>query len=60
MKSLFDRTIGPYNLMFVDCFMQMLTATAPQMVHPFSPILTYSVQHFGRYLTNKWFNVVFN
>ena len=49
---------SPYNLMFEDYFMQMLSATALQMVHPFSTILAYSFQHFGRYLTNKCFNVV--
>ena len=36
--------------MFEDYFMQMLTAIAPQMVHPLSPILAHSFQHFGRYL----------
>ena len=45
--------------MFEDYFMQMLTAIAPQMVHPLSPILPYSFQHFGQYLTNKCFNAVF-
>ena len=37
----------------------MLTLTVPQMVHPLSSILAYSFQHFGRYLTNKCFNVIF-
>lgn len=36
----------------------MLTLTAPQMVHPLSPILAYIFEHFCRYLTNKCFNVV--
>ena len=44
--------------MFEDYFMQMLTVTVYQMFHPLSPILAYSFQHFG-YLTNKYFNVVF-
>ena len=48
----------PYNLI-EDYFMQMLNAIALQMVHPLSPILAYSsFQHFGRYLTNKCFNVI--
>ena len=37
----------------------MLTTTASQMVHLLRPILAYSLQHFGRYLTDKCFNVVF-
>ena len=45
--------------MFEDYFMQMLSATAPQMVHSLILILAYSFQHFDRYLTNKCFNVVF-
>ena len=45
--------------MFEDYFMQLLTATALQMVHPHSAILAYSFQHFGRHLTNKGFNFVF-
>ena len=45
--------------MFEDYFMQMLTATALQMAHPFSTISAYSFQYFLRYLTNKCFNVVF-
>ena len=44
--------------MFEDYFMQMLTVTAPQMVHPHTPILAYSFQYCGQYLTNKCFNVV--
>ena len=39
--------------MFVDYFMQMLAATAAQMVHPLIPILVYFFQRFGLYLTNK-------
>ena len=57
MKSLFESIIidyKPYNLMFEDYFMQM-----PQMLHPLCPILAYSLQHIVRYLTNKFFNVVF-
>ena len=45
--------------MFEDYFMHTLAATKPQMDHPLSPILAYYFQHFGRYLTNKCFNVVF-
>ena len=45
--------------MFEDYCMQMLTANASQMVHMLNPILAYSFQHFGWYLTNKCFNVVF-
>ena len=45
--------------MFEDDFMQMLTATALQKVYSLSPILVYSFQHFGRYLTIKCLNVVF-
>ena len=41
--------LTPQQCKFEDYFMQMLTATALQIVHPFSPILTYSFQHFGRY-----------
>ena len=37
--------------------MQILTATELQMVHPLSTIFAYSFQRFGRYLTNKCFNV---
>ena len=33
--------------MFKDYFIQMLTATAPQVVHPISPILAYPFQHFS-------------
>lgn len=42
-------------LNIISC--QTLTAIAPPMVHPLSPILAY--QHFGGYLTNIFFNVVF-
>ena len=45
--------------MFEHYFIQTLTANAPQIVHPVRPISTYSFQHFGRYLTKKCFNVVF-
>ena len=38
--------------------MQMLTATALQMAHLLSQIVAYSFQQFGRYLTNKCFDVV--
>ena len=53
MKSFLNRYYGPYNLMFEDYFMQMLTATAPQIVHPLSQFLAYSFQYFDRYLRNK-------
>ena len=55
----FNRYYDPYNLMFEDYFMQILTVTAPQMVHPLSPIMAYFFQHFSWYLTNKCFNIVF-
>ena len=54
-----DRDIGHQRLFIEDYFMQMLTATALQMVHPLSPNLAYFFQHLGRHLTNTCFNVVF-
>ena len=50
MKSLFESMYGQYNLMFEDYFMEMLIATSPQMVHPLSAILAFSLQQFDQYL----------
>ena len=57
MKSLFESVVRSIQFNIRILFHAILAATAPQMVHPLSPILAYPFHYFGRYLTNKCFNV---